>query len=96
MTRQSSAVGAQEGPAGLRAQLEAWAEELDAWVQRHQGLLLLLDLVTRDRPNSEPLAAVHRQVRAVLEQTKAMGQQLRAMRQQLETIEWAAGESEPA
>jgi uncharacterized protein involved in exopolysaccharide biosynthesis len=76
--------------AGLGAQLDEWAAELDAWAARRQGLLELLEVVTRDQaghPHGEQLAALNRQLRAVLDQLRAMGEQVRAVRQQLAALQ---------
>ena len=76
--------------AGLGAQLDAWAAELDAWAAQRQGLVELLELVTRDQaahPHGEQLAALNRQLRAVLDQLRAMGEQVRAVRQQLAALQ---------
>jgi hypothetical protein len=83
--------------AGLGAQLDEWAAELDAWAQRRRGLVELLEVVTRDEaahPHGEQLAALNRQLRAVLDQLQAMGEQVRAVRQQLAALQ--AAPSAPA
>jgi hypothetical protein len=80
--------------AGLGAQLDEWAAELDAWAQQRRGLVELLEVVTRDqadRPQGEQLAALNRQLRAVLDQLQAMGEQVRAVRQQLAALQPAPG-----
>jgi ABC-type transporter Mla subunit MlaD len=82
------------GAAGLGAQLDEWAAELDAWAQRRRGLVELLEVVTRDladQPRGEQLAALNGQLRAVLDQLRAMGEQVRAVRQQLAALHAAPG-----
>jgi hypothetical protein len=80
--------------AGLGAQLDEWAAELDAWALRRRGLVELLEVMTRDQaghPHGEQLAALNRQLRAVLDQLQAMGEQVRAVRQQLAALHAAPG-----
>ena len=80
--------------AGLGAQLDEWAAELDAWAQRRRALVELLEVMTRDEadhPHGEQLAALNRQLRAVLDQLQAMGEQVRAVRQQLAALHAAPG-----
>ena len=82
------------GAAGLEAQLDEWATELDAWAERRRGLVELLEVVTReldDQPRGEQLAALNGQLRAVLDQLRAMGEQVRAVRQQLAALRAPSG-----
>jgi hypothetical protein len=78
------------GAAGLGAQLDEWAAELDAWAAPRRGLVELLEVVPRDladQPRGEQLAALNGQLRAVLDQLRAMGEQVRAARQQLAALQ---------
>jgi hypothetical protein len=74
----------------LEARLEAWATELERWRDAREGELRLLELVTRDLPNSPQLAAMNTQLRAALEQLDAMSDQFRAVRTQLAALNNAA------
>jgi hypothetical protein len=82
------------GTAGLGAQLDEWAAELDAWAERRRGLVELLEVVTRDlvdQPDGQQLAALNGQLRAVLDQLQAMSEQVRAVRQQLAALQASNG-----
>jgi len=81
---------ANEPGARLDERLGAWTEELDRWAQEGEGTLRLLELVTRDHPNSAQMDAINRQLRATLEQLQATGEQLRAIRKQLAMLQPAA------
>ncbi len=70
----------------LEERLEAWAADLDTWTQQREGLLHLLELVTRDHPNSAQMDAINGQLRATLEQLQAIGEQLRAIRTLLSAL----------
>jgi hypothetical protein len=70
----------------LEERLEAWAADLNGWTQQREGLLHLLELVTRDHPNSAQMDAINGQLRATLEQLQAIGEQLRAIRTLLSAL----------